>query len=105
MMMPASKTFQAQLERIDSPLKWVMVRVPFDAGKAMKLLHKAGVGTRPFFWPMHRQPVFEKMGLLQNADCPVAERLGARGFYVPAGLAITNEEIKRSAAALRQIIP
>jgi uncharacterized protein YdeI (YjbR/CyaY-like superfamily) len=34
MMKPASKTFKATLERIDSPLKWVMVRVPFDAGKA-----------------------------------------------------------------------
>lgn len=33
MMKPASRTFQATLERIDSPLKWVMVRVPFDAGK------------------------------------------------------------------------
>ncbi|HLJ23401.1 MAG TPA: YdeI/OmpD-associated family protein [Candidatus Acidoferrales bacterium] len=30
---PVSKTFRATLERIDSPLKWVMVRVPFDAGK------------------------------------------------------------------------
>jgi uncharacterized protein YdeI (YjbR/CyaY-like superfamily) len=29
----AARTFQATLERIDSPLKWVMVRVPFDAGK------------------------------------------------------------------------
>jgi len=34
MRKPASKTFQATLERIDSPLKWVMVRVPFDAAKA-----------------------------------------------------------------------
>jgi uncharacterized protein YdeI (YjbR/CyaY-like superfamily) len=32
-MKPLSKSFQATLERIDSPLKWVMVRVPFDAGK------------------------------------------------------------------------
>ena len=32
-MKPASKIFLATLERIDSPLKWVMVRVPFDAGK------------------------------------------------------------------------
>ncbi len=30
---PVSKTFRATLERIDSPLKWVMVRVPFNAGK------------------------------------------------------------------------
>jgi hypothetical protein len=33
MMKPASRIFQATLERIDSPLKWVMVRVPFDAAK------------------------------------------------------------------------
>jgi uncharacterized protein YdeI (YjbR/CyaY-like superfamily) len=33
MMKPAARTFQATLERIDSPLKWVMIRVPFDAGK------------------------------------------------------------------------
>jgi uncharacterized protein YdeI (YjbR/CyaY-like superfamily) len=33
MIKPAARTFQAALERIDSPLKWVMVRVPFDAGK------------------------------------------------------------------------
>ena len=28
-----SKSFQARLERIDSPLKWVMIRIPFDAVK------------------------------------------------------------------------
>jgi Domain of unknown function (DUF1905)/Bacteriocin-protection, YdeI or OmpD-Associated len=33
MRKPRSRIFQATLERIDSPLKWVMVRVPFDAGK------------------------------------------------------------------------
>ena len=32
-MKPASRIFQATLEHIDSPLKWVMVRIPFDAGK------------------------------------------------------------------------
>src|SRR5258707_7795562 len=29
----AARIFQATLQRIDSPLKWVMVRVPFDAAK------------------------------------------------------------------------
>jgi uncharacterized protein YdeI (YjbR/CyaY-like superfamily) len=32
-MKSATKVFQAILERINSPLNWVMVRVPFDAGK------------------------------------------------------------------------
>ncbi|MBZ5661458.1 MAG: YdeI/OmpD-associated family protein [Acidobacteriia bacterium] len=32
-MKPGARVFQATLERIDSPLQWVMARVPFDAGK------------------------------------------------------------------------
>ena len=28
-----AKSFQARLERIDSPLKWVMIRIPFDAAR------------------------------------------------------------------------
>jgi uncharacterized protein YdeI (YjbR/CyaY-like superfamily) len=33
MKKPVAKTFQGRLERIDSPLKWVMIRIPFDAAK------------------------------------------------------------------------
>lgn len=32
-MKPASRVFQATLERIDSPLHWVMIQIPFDARK------------------------------------------------------------------------
>ncbi len=32
-MKQVSKVFRATLQLIDSPLKWVMVRIPFDAGK------------------------------------------------------------------------
>lgn len=79
--------------------------VPFNAEEAMKRLHAAGVGSRPFFWPMHLQPVFKKMGLFAESHCPVAERLGERGFYLPSGLAMTDTQIRQSAATLRQILP
>src|SRR5208282_5374946 len=45
-------------------------RVPFDAAEAMRRLAKVGVGTRPFFWPMHEQPVFKKMGLFAGDAHP-----------------------------------
>jgi uncharacterized protein YdeI (YjbR/CyaY-like superfamily) len=32
-MKPASRVFQAMLERIDSPLHWVMIQIPFNAAK------------------------------------------------------------------------
>src|SRR5262245_9119447 len=47
----------------------------FDAREAIKRLAARDIGTRPFFWPMHEQPVLRKMGLFNNVSCPVAERL------------------------------
>jgi perosamine synthetase len=78
--------------------------VPFDAEVAMKKLAEHQIGTRPFFWCMHEQPVFHKMGLFEGVSCPVAERLARRGFYVPSGLALTEEKIKRVATTLREIL-
>lgn len=78
--------------------------VPFDASEAMSRLGKAGIGTRPFFWPMHEQPVFHKMGLFRGENYPVAECIARRGFYIPSGLALTDEQIERSADAVREIL-
>lgn len=78
--------------------------VPFDAKEAMIRLGRLGIGTRPFFWPMHEQPVFRKMGLFAGEHCPIAERIARRGFYLPSGIALTGEQIERAAAALREIL-
>ncbi|MGF1481780.1 MAG: DegT/DnrJ/EryC1/StrS family aminotransferase [Cyanophyceae cyanobacterium] len=77
--------------------------VPFNAVEAMKKLRQHDIGTRPFFWCMHEQPVFHKMGLLQSCSCPVAERLARRGFYLPSGLALTEAQIERVAEAVKAI--
>ena len=50
---------------------------------------KASARAR-FFWPMHEQPVFRKMGLFAGISCPVAERIARRGFYLPSGVALTR---------------
>lgn len=73
-----------------------------DADAMMKRLEAQGIGTRPFFWPMHEQPVFRKMGLFAGERYPVAERLARRGFYVPSGLALTPAEIERVADEVRR---
>ena len=78
--------------------------VPFDAKEAMRRLAALGVGTRPFFWPMHEQPVLRKMGLFAGEKHPVAERLARRGFYIPSGMALTPAQIERSAAAVKTIL-
>ena len=78
--------------------------VPFDAKEAMARLGKLGIGTRPFFWSMHEQPVFRKMGLFAGESHQVAERIARRGFYIPSGMALTDEQMVRSAAAVKEIL-
>lgn len=78
--------------------------VPLDAIGAMKLLADRGVGCRPFFYPMHLQPVFRKLGLFVDEQYPVAENLGERGFYVPSGLGVTGEQVEYIAEQVRQIL-
>src|SRR6185503_120235 len=77
--------------------------VPFDAVAAMKLLGAEGVGTRPFFWPMHEQPVLQRMGWFAGEQYPVAERLARRGFYIPSGLGLTDAQIESVAAVVRRV--
>jgi perosamine synthetase len=74
--------------------------VPFDAEEAMRRLGALGIGTRPFFWPMHEQPVLRRLGLFEDVRCPVAERIARRGFYVPSGLGLTRTQAERVSDAV-----
>ena len=75
-----------------------------NSTQVIKKLGLAGIGCRPFFWPMNLQPVFQKMGLFSGETYPVAEKLGDRGFYIPSGMALTDDEANLTAEKLRQII-
>jgi perosamine synthetase len=75
----------------------------FDAAAAMKALAQKRVGTRPFFWPMHEQPVLKRMGLFANDDHPVASRIARQGFYIPSGLALQQSEIAEVASRVRTV--
>ncbi len=78
--------------------------LPFEAIDLMQHLAGYNIGTRPFFWCMHEQPVFKKMGLFEGVSCPVAEKIAKRGFYIPSGMALTIEQIDRVATTLRKSI-
>lgn len=74
-----------------------------DAATAMKRLASVGVGCRPFFYPMHQQPVLRRMGLFAEDAHPVAERLYRQGFYVPSGMALTEEQIRTVADRVKEV--
>lgn len=75
----------------------------FDAEEAMKQLAARKVGTRPFFWPMHEQPVYRKQGLFAGEHHPNAERIARRGFYLPSGLGLSDAQIDRISIAMHEV--
>ena len=90
---PLSKTNYA------SNIYWVygIVLIDEEAHDALSMIKKfesVKIETRPFFYPMHLQPVFRKMGMFKSESHPNSERLANQGFYLPSGVGIKEEEIE-----------
>lgn len=75
-----------------------------NAATIMKRLAELGIGTRPFFYPLHLQPALQQLGLFANESYPIAEKIAEYGFYIPSGLALTKEQIKKVAETVREVI-
>lgn len=74
------------------------------AKKIQKELNTQKIGTRPFFWCMHEQPVFNNMNLFNGESHPNSEKLARNGFYIPSGLGITDSEIDEVSNILIKIV-
>lgn len=93
------KHFQLPLEKTDyaENIYWVFGLVADTEKNQQEMVKKltdAKIATRPFFWSMHEQPIFKKMGFFENESYPVAEKLARRGFYIPSGLGLSDSEIE-----------
>ena len=64
-----------------------------DAKKISEKLRKYGIGTRPFFWPMHKQKILKNLKLNSSKNFKNSEYLSKFGFYLPSGLTLKNKEI------------
>jgi len=71
--------------------------------KLIDKLSKNGIGSRPFFCPLHMQPVLKKFFPRKN-NYPVAERLYKYGLYLPSGLNLNEKKIKKVSKIFRKII-
>ena len=111
-LLPNAERLQFKLPLQSTPyaknLYWVfglILQAP-DAcvSRLMRALGQAGIGTRPFFQPMHRQPVFASEAWAQTAQAPVSEQLAERGFYLPSGLALRESQLSRVVDTLMMLI-
>lgn len=74
-----------------------------NAEYAMQWLHKHKIGTRPFFYPIHKQPVLQRMGFFHEEVCPHAESIAEQGFYLPSGAALSENEIEMIASYVKKL--
>ncbi len=82
----------------------VLVEDTFGMSKdtLRKKLADKGVDTRDFFYPCHSQPFLSKHPQF-SASFPVTEDVSERGFYLPSGLALTEEQLTFVCSTVREI--
>ena len=79
-------------------------KVKVNAEVIMQKLAERGIGTRGFFYPLHKQPVFIKQNLYITEKYPNAEYLADKGFYLPSGLTLNEEQILYVAETLKEVL-
>ncbi len=78
-------------------------RVNLNYKNVSEKLIKKGIETRPFFLPIHKQPVF-KGEFGSDIDYPNSNDLYSKGIYLPCGNGITLSEAKIVLRELKAIL-
>lgn len=77
-----------------------------DRRTVMARMAEEGIQTRPGFTPFNQQKIAHTRNLARSEDCPVANRIGARAFYIPSGVTLAEDQAEKvSRALLRAIEP
>lgn len=71
---------------------------------AMERIGLAGIATRPFFYPLHMQPVVRERCSISVEAHPIAERIAAQGLYIPTGVTLTDAELERVVETVRTVM-
>ena len=79
-------------------------KINIYAKEVMKRLISQNVDCRPFFYSLHQQPVFIKMGMFQGESYPISEKISRLGFYLPSGIALKNEQIIQVTEVLKKVL-
>jgi perosamine synthetase len=95
-----SKGYQLPLEKTTyaDNIYWVfglLAPTEEEKNKILGFLQQNKIATRPFFWCIHEQPVFQKMGLFKDETYPNAEKMARNGFYLPSGLGLEDADLQR----------
>jgi perosamine synthetase len=66
---------------------------PLSRDTLLERLKTKGVDTRTYFYPLHSQPVLQHKAKYTLSDLQTSIQIAEKGFYLPSGLAITEQQI------------
>jgi len=73
--------------------------------RLMKKLLDYGIETRPFFVPMHSQPIMKKLSLVnKNTRYPVSDYISKNGLYLPTSPLLTEKNIKYISRTIKKLV-
>jgi perosamine synthetase len=75
---------------------------PLSRDEVSRRLKQQGIDSRPFFYPIHSMPPYQQAGAAAP-QLPNAAYLSQHGINLPSAVTLTEEDIRRVAAAIRTI--
>ncbi len=75
-------------------------KVTKNRDQVMQQMEECNIEMRPLFYPMHIMPPYYDT----NVECPVAEKLAARGISLPSHALLTEENVRYICECLIRII-
>jgi perosamine synthetase len=95
-------TWQPLENQVSKNAYWVFGLVNQKTGISALQIQNAlslrGVASRPFFYPLHMQPLLKNFDVDGNQKAPNAEFLWQNGFYLPSGNGYKLEQIDEISA-------
>jgi len=75
-----------------------------DRDRLMEQLRAAGVASRPYFSPLHLQPLYQKAFGFRAGDFPVAERVAASTLALPFSPVLSDADVAYVAEVLSEAV-
>lgn len=81
---------------------WLIDVLVEDRDKLIDFLKKNGIGSRPFYPPIHTQAPYRGMKEYKNASFPLSQELSASCLWLPSSLFLSDRQIKRVTGLIRK---
>lgn len=82
----------------------VRLAAKIDRDMLMRQLDDRGIPSRPYFTPIHLQPLYRDRFGFKPGDFPVAEDLGRRTLALPFSGVMTEEQVHYVCHHLTQLV-